>query len=43
VRRDKVVRFDEVSCADGALGRIRGLDVMNILMDLVGRAEMFGE
>jgi len=43
VRRDKVVRFDEVSCADGALGRIRGLDVMNVLMDLVGRVEMFGE
>jgi 2,3-bisphosphoglycerate-independent phosphoglycerate mutase len=37
------VRFDEVSCAEGALGRIRGLDVMNVLMDLVGRVEMFGE
>lgn len=43
VRRDEVVRFDEVSCARGGLGRIRGLDLMNTLMDLTGRVEMFGE
>jgi len=43
VRVDSVERFNEVDAARGALGRIRGLDLMNILMDLACRTEMFGE
>ncbi|MCX8202912.1 MAG: 2,3-bisphosphoglycerate-independent phosphoglycerate mutase [Nitrososphaeria archaeon] len=43
VRRDDVVRFDEVSCGRGSMGRMRGLDLMNVLMDLIGRVEMYGE
>ncbi len=43
VRRDGVQRFNEVDAAGGAIGRIRGLDLMNILMDLANRTEKFGE
>lgn len=43
VRPDRVKRFDEVSCASGGLGRIRGVDVLPILLDLAGRNEKFGE
>ncbi|MBI4363040.1 MAG: 2,3-bisphosphoglycerate-independent phosphoglycerate mutase [Euryarchaeota archaeon] len=43
VRRDGVQRFDEVSCARGGLGRLRGLDVMPLLLDLAGRSEKYGE
>ena len=42
VRMDAVVAFDERSAAQGALGRLRGQDVMNLLVDLAGRAEKFG-
>ncbi|MHA1594537.1 MAG: 2,3-bisphosphoglycerate-independent phosphoglycerate mutase [Candidatus Baldrarchaeia archaeon] len=42
VRRDDVEKFDERSCARGHLGRIRGTDLMNILMDLANRSEKFG-
>ncbi len=43
VRPDGVKRFDESSCAAGGLGRIRGTDVLPILLDLAGRNEKFGE
>ncbi len=43
VRSDDVDRFDEVSCARGGLGRIRGMDLMRILMDYLGRVPLFGE
>ncbi|HDD43098.1 MAG TPA: 2,3-bisphosphoglycerate-independent phosphoglycerate mutase [Nitrososphaeria archaeon] len=43
VRRDDVKRFDEVSCAKGALCRIRGIDLMRILMNYLGRVPLFGE
>lgn len=43
VRPDGVRRFDELSCAAGGLGRIRGVDLMPILLDLAGRNEKFGE
>lgn len=43
VRRDDVDRFDEVSCARGAIGRIRGVDLMRTLMDYLGRVHLFGE
>jgi len=43
VRRDDVKRFDEISCAKGALCRIRGKDLMRILMNYLGRVPLFGE
>lgn len=41
-RADGVKRFDEISCACGALGRLRGKELMPVLMGLAGRAEKFG-
>ncbi|MCD6236117.1 MAG: 2,3-bisphosphoglycerate-independent phosphoglycerate mutase [Thaumarchaeota archaeon] len=43
VRRDDVKKFDELSCARGGLCRIRGLDLMRILMNYIGRVPLFGE
>ncbi len=43
VRRDDVKRFDEISCAKGALCRIRGKDLMRILMNYLERVPLFGE
>lgn len=43
VRRDDVRKFDEISCARGALCRIRGTDLMRILMNYLGRVPLFGE
>lgn len=40
--KDGVTSYDEVSCAKGALGRIRGKDLMQILMDKTDRSEKFG-
>jgi 2,3-bisphosphoglycerate-independent phosphoglycerate mutase len=42
VRRDEVVKFDERSCSKGGLHRIRGMDLMPILMNLIGKTEKFG-
>ena len=42
VRVDDVLNFDERSVAHGALGRIRGQDVMNVLLNLSNRAEKYG-
>jgi 2,3-bisphosphoglycerate-independent phosphoglycerate mutase len=42
VRVDDVQKFDEISAAKGGLGRIRGLDLLPILLDLAGRSEKFG-
>ena len=39
---DRVNRFDERSVVGGALGRIRGSDVMSILTNLMGVQEKFG-
>jgi len=41
-RVDGVKEFDEVSVASGALGRIRGMDLMPILLGLADRAKKFG-
>ncbi len=43
VRRDSNDRFDEISCAGGALNRIKGLDIMPILCNYLGKMEMYGE
>ncbi len=42
VRPDDVSRFDEVSCARGGLCRLRGMDLMPILMNLLGKVKRFG-
>lgn len=42
VRVDNVKRFDELSNAQGGLGRIRGRDLIPIMLDLTNRAEKFG-
>jgi 2,3-bisphosphoglycerate-independent phosphoglycerate mutase len=42
VRRDSVTKFDERSCAEGGLNRLRGADLMPVLMDLLGKTKKFG-
>ena len=42
VRRDDVEEYDERACAKGGLNRIRGMDLMPILMNLIGKTEKFG-
>lgn len=42
VRRDNVKEYGERSCAQGGLGRIKGVDLMPILMNLIGRTRKFG-
>jgi 2,3-bisphosphoglycerate-independent phosphoglycerate mutase len=42
VRTDDVDYFSERSAASGGLCRIRGIDIMNILVDLMNRSEKFG-
>jgi 2,3-bisphosphoglycerate-independent phosphoglycerate mutase len=42
IRVDEVSEFDEISVTKGILGRIRGSQLMPILLDLSGRAERFG-
>lgn len=41
-RLDGVREFDEVSVASGALGRVRGTDLMPILLGTADRAKKFG-
>jgi 2,3-bisphosphoglycerate-independent phosphoglycerate mutase len=41
-RVDGVKEFDEMSVASGALGRIRGVDLMPILLGVADRARKFG-
>lgn len=43
VRRDWIEKFDELSCARGGLCRIRGIDLMKILMNYLGKVPLFGE
>ncbi|MFN7105866.1 MAG: 2,3-bisphosphoglycerate-independent phosphoglycerate mutase [Pyrobaculum sp.] len=43
VVRDEVAKFSEITCWKGALGRIRGIDVMPILASYLGLSEKFGE
>jgi 2,3-bisphosphoglycerate-independent phosphoglycerate mutase len=42
VRRDDVEEYDERTCAKGGLNRIRGVDLMPILMNLIGKTKKFG-
>jgi 2,3-bisphosphoglycerate-independent phosphoglycerate mutase len=42
VRADGTRTFDEIACAEGGLGRLRGVELLPILLDLAGRSEKFG-
>ncbi len=42
VRVDQVNQFHERAAATGGISRIRGSDIMNILMDLMNRSTKFG-
>ncbi|NLL94954.1 MAG: 2,3-bisphosphoglycerate-independent phosphoglycerate mutase [Thermoplasmatales archaeon] len=42
VAPDEATTFDEVSVARGRIGRIRGMDLLPICMDLANRSEKFG-
>ena len=42
VRRDDVVKFDEVSCAPGALGTVRGAEMMKLVLNFLDRAKLRG-
>ncbi|MCS7300850.1 MAG: 2,3-bisphosphoglycerate-independent phosphoglycerate mutase [Fimbriimonadales bacterium] len=42
LRGDEVLRFHEYACAKGALGRLRGGDLVPILTQLMGVQEKFG-
>ena len=42
IRTDSVKEFDERTCARGGLGRIKGIDLMPILLNLLGKAEKAG-
>jgi len=42
IRVDKIVSFNEREAANGGLCRIKGSDIMNILLDLMDKTEKFG-
>jgi 2,3-bisphosphoglycerate-independent phosphoglycerate mutase len=42
VRTDGVQTFGERACAGGGLGRLRGTDLLQVMLDLAGRSEKFG-
>jgi 2,3-bisphosphoglycerate-independent phosphoglycerate mutase len=42
IRTDDVKEFGERACAKGGLGRIRGKDLMPIMMNLLGKTKKFG-
>ena len=42
VRRDDVMEYGERTCAKGGLGRLRGIDVMPVLMGQLGKTKQFG-
>jgi 2,3-bisphosphoglycerate-independent phosphoglycerate mutase len=41
-RRDAVTRFDEVSCAGGALSLVRGRELMYLILNFLDRGKLFG-
>lgn len=42
LRKDDIEKYDEISCSKGGLGRIRGKDLLPIMLDLVNRSTMYG-
>ena len=43
VRPDRSSRLCESECMTGGLGHIVGLDIMDLVLDYLGKSEMFGE
>ena len=41
-RVDDVGRFDEMSCAQGGLGHIRGKDIVPLILNITARAQKYG-
>jgi len=41
-RRDRVIQFDEVSCAQGALGLVRGGELMWLILNFLDRGKLVG-
>ena len=42
VRRDNVDKFDEIHVARGGLNRIKGKNLIPIMLDLINKSEKFG-
>jgi hypothetical protein len=42
VLQDEVVHFNERDAARGGIGRLRGLDIMNMALNLTDRANLYG-
>jgi 2,3-bisphosphoglycerate-independent phosphoglycerate mutase len=42
VRRDKVAKFDEVSCASGGLSLVRGRELMYLVLNFLDRGKLWG-
>ena len=42
VRPDDVDRYGERACGKGIMGHLRGMEVMHVLTNMMGRAEKFG-
>jgi len=42
VRKDTVCRFDEIHAANGALGRVRGKEIMYLILNHLDRAKLAG-
>ncbi|MFQ5986011.1 MAG: 2,3-bisphosphoglycerate-independent phosphoglycerate mutase [Thermoplasmata archaeon] len=42
IRTDEVTRYDEMAVTKGSLARLRGVDVLPLLLDLADRTEKFG-
>jgi 2,3-bisphosphoglycerate-independent phosphoglycerate mutase len=40
--RDRVTRFDEVSCAQGSLGLVRGKELMLLILNFLDRGKLVG-
>ncbi|NYZ74363.1 2,3-bisphosphoglycerate-independent phosphoglycerate mutase [Candidatus Micrarchaeota archaeon] len=41
-RKDDVRKFDELSCAKGGLGHVKGRHIMPLILNITGRAEKYG-
>jgi 2,3-bisphosphoglycerate-independent phosphoglycerate mutase len=39
---DDVDKYDEISLAKGNLGKIKGKDLIPILLDIVNKSELYG-
>lgn len=42
-RHDEATRLTEAECAKGGLGLVHGIELMGVILDYMGKAEMFGE